>query len=81
MGFCEHFLCSNDIFNPGYSRKMLIEIEHPFLTDFALLMHSYFMQFNAPLEKYVNVNQKIFSVCHEWLIFCQHYINFVIFDV
>ena len=57
--FLRTLLCSNDIFNPGYNRKTLIEREHPFLTEFVLIMNCCFVQHNAPLVKNVSVAQEV----------------------
>ena len=74
-------LCSNDNLIPGYNRKMPIRKKTLLLTEFILPLNSCFLQYIAPVEKYVNVThyKKWFS--QECLVFCQLQINFKIFEV
>ena len=58
-GFLPALLCSNNNFNPGYNRKMLIGKVYPCLTKFISFLNSCFVQCNAPLGKYVNVAQHL----------------------
>ena len=68
--FCEHFCVQMIIWIPAIFRKGSIEREHPFLTEFVLIMNSCFIQYNAPLLKHVIVAEKInliFQVEHWFL--------------
>ena len=69
--FLRTLLCSNDIFNPGYKRKTLLEREHPFLTEFVLIMNSCFSQDNAVLKENVNVAQKVNALRKKLFVFSQ----------
>ena len=62
-GFLHTQLCLNDIFNPGYSLKMLLRKKHPFLTEFVSIMNSCFIQYIAPLVEYVNAAEERNSFC------------------
>ena len=44
-------------------------------------MNSCFIQYNAPLENYVDVPQKINLFSQKQLLFCQLQKNFVIFEI
>ena len=52
----------------GTIGKCSLGRDYPFLTKFLLFMNSCFIQYNAPLEKYVNVAQKINSLCQKRLV-------------
>ena len=71
------------MFDPGYNQKMLIRLQRqsPFWTEFVLLMNSSFIQYNAALEQYVNVPQKISSFCQMNLVFCHYQLSFNISEV
>ena len=66
---------------PGTMGKCKLEGEHPFLTEFVLIMDSCFIQYNAPLKEYINVAQKMNLFCQEWLVLCQFQIHFIILEV
>ena len=53
--FLRTVLCSNDILNPGYNRKMLIRKKIFLLDGVCFFMNSCFIQYNAPLVEYINV--------------------------
>ena len=44
-------------------------------------MNSRFIQYNAPLERNVNVIQWVKLFCQEQLEFCQLQVNFIIFEI
>ena len=81
IGFCENFCVQVTFLIPGTIKKCSWGKEHPFLTEFVLIMTSFFIQYNAPLVEYVNVVHEINSFCQKWLIFCQFQINFIIFEL
>ena len=66
---------------PGTIGKCSRGKEHPFSTEFVLIMNSCFIQYNAPLVEYVDVAQQVNLFCQKWIIFCHFKINFIIFEV
>ena len=55
--FFPALLCKNDNFFPDTIGECSLEGVHPFLTKVVLIMNSCFIQYNAPLVKYVSVAQ------------------------
>ena len=81
IGFCEHYCVQMTLSIPGTGEKSSLEREHPFLTEFVLIMNSCFIQYKAPLVEYIKVYQDINSFCQERLVFWQFQKNFIIFEV
>ena len=71
-GFCEHFCVQMSFLIPGTIGKRWLEREHPFLTEFVLIMNSCFIQYNAPLVENVNVAQKVNALSKKHFVFSQH---------
>ena len=55
--FSEHYCAQMTIIRPSSIGKWSIEKEHPFLTRLVSIMNSWFIQYNALFEKYINVAQ------------------------
>ena len=81
ISFSEHFCVQMTILLPDTIKECSLERKHPFLTEIVLLMHNFFVQYIAPLEKEVNLIQKINLFCHGQLAFCQIRMSFIIFEV
>ena len=81
LDFCEHYCVQMTLSIPGTIEKCSLEREHPFLTEFVLIMNSFFIQYNPPLVEYINAAQEINSFCQKRLVFRQFQNNFIIFEV
>ena len=62
VNFCEDYCVQMKFSVPGKIGKCSWGKEHPFLTEFVLIMNSFFIQYNAPLVEYVNVAQEVNSL-------------------
>ena len=56
--FCETYCVRLTISIPGTIENCSLEREHPFLTEFVLIVNSCFIQYNLPLVESVNVARK-----------------------
>ena len=66
---------------PGTIEKRSWGKQHPFLSEFALIMDSSSIQYNALLLEYVNVAQEIKSFFRKWRVICHFQINFSVSEV
>ena len=81
IDFCEHYYGQMIFLIPGTIGKRQLEKEHPFLTEFVLIMNSCFIQGNAPLVENVNVAQEVNALSKKLFVLSQFYIHFSIFEV
>ena len=71
IGFCEHYCVQMSFLIPGTIGKRYSVGEHPFLTEFVLIMNSCFIQYNAPLVENVNVAQEVNALSKKLFVFSQ----------
>ena len=64
-------LCSNEIFNPVYNRKVLIRKRTSILERVCFKYDSCFIQYNAPLVENVNVAQEVNALSKKFILFSQ----------
>ena len=69
--FCKHYCVQMSFLIPGTIGKRYLEREHPFLTEFVLIMNSCFIQYNAPLVENVNVAQEVNALSKKLFVFRQ----------
>ena len=63
IGFLRTLLFSNEIFNPGYNRKMLLRKTTALLDGVCVNYEQLFYPVQRPLVENVNVAQEINSFC------------------
>ena len=71
IGFCEHYCVQMTFLVPGRTGKRQLGREHPFLTEFVLIMNSCVIQYNAPLVEIVNAAQEVNALSKKLFVFSQ----------
>ena len=71
IGFCEHYCVQLTFLIPGTIGKHLFEEEHPYLTEFVLIMNTCFIQYNAALVENVDVAQEVNALSQKFFVLGQ----------